>query len=559
MHRIKKLTAVILSTLTVSSVCVFGGMNASASGTGAGLAEHCLNAYYEGWSYVWGGTSEGAVDCSGLIWMYCGGDRMSMLSDAQSNGRDWGYVDDGIPRVHGLGLARPGHVGVYIADGMEVDARGSDYGVCYQEIGGWNNWDCWFKLTAVSYPENGWEEFNGDYYYYEDGEYIVNTSRTIDGTTYYFDSKGRSGDTPSDASVDYNDASSDKPSSSSSATSFYRRGSNGSEVEKIQERLKELGFYNGDIDGSFGAVTEQAYRAFQEAAGVAVDGISGTDREVLYSDDAPHANSAESNDDAAVGAEDEQEAAAEETEPEEETKPEETQPEETKPEEETEPEEEAKPAIPAEGDFTTEVIDLQQKLFDLGYFGIEPTGFYGDYTVDAIKSFQLCNSLEVTGVLDEETFALLNSEDAIANPILADSFVEETVAAEEPAPVEEEEVYVEEEDDSVAEPVAAPATVDSALVTVNNTPTQSSAASSNSAAQTNKAANKALQNAASILPGTQQQAQVKRTANIWLWLVLTVIIISAVSLIFLRKASTKKTGKSGKSKADTRAQLNGRW
>ena len=39
MHRIKKLTAVILSTLTVSSVCVFGGLNASASGTGAGLAE----------------------------------------------------------------------------------------------------------------------------------------------------------------------------------------------------------------------------------------------------------------------------------------------------------------------------------------------------------------------------------------------------------------------------------------------------------------------------------------------------------------------------------------
>ena len=64
MHRIKKLTAVILSTLTVSSVCVFGGLNASASGTGAGLAEYCLNAYDEGWSYVWGGTTPGAVECS---------------------------------------------------------------------------------------------------------------------------------------------------------------------------------------------------------------------------------------------------------------------------------------------------------------------------------------------------------------------------------------------------------------------------------------------------------------------------------------------------------------
>ena len=166
MHRIKKLTAVILSTLTVSSVCVFGGLNASASGTGAGLAEYCLNAYDEGWSYVWGGTTPGAVDCSGLIWSYCGGNRMSMLSDAQENGRDWGYVSNGVPRVHGLGLSRPGHVGVYIEDGMEVDARGDEYGVCYQEIGGWNNWDCWFKLTAVTYPEHGGEEFNGNYYYY---------------------------------------------------------------------------------------------------------------------------------------------------------------------------------------------------------------------------------------------------------------------------------------------------------------------------------------------------------------------------------------------------------
>ena len=39
MQRIKKLTAIILSILTLSSVCVFGGaFSAGASGTGAGLA-----------------------------------------------------------------------------------------------------------------------------------------------------------------------------------------------------------------------------------------------------------------------------------------------------------------------------------------------------------------------------------------------------------------------------------------------------------------------------------------------------------------------------------------
>jgi hypothetical protein len=74
MHRLKKLVAVILCILVISSVCVFGSSaTAGASGTGAGLAEWALNAYNSGWSYSWGGSSPGAVDCSGLIYSYCGG------------------------------------------------------------------------------------------------------------------------------------------------------------------------------------------------------------------------------------------------------------------------------------------------------------------------------------------------------------------------------------------------------------------------------------------------------------------------------------------------------
>ena len=295
MNRMKKLVAVALSTVTVAGVGVVGGsLSAGASGTGAGLAEYALNAYYEGWSYVWGGTSPGAVDCSGLIWSYCGGDRLNMRDDAQANGRDWGYVSDGIPRVHGLGLSRPNHVGVYIEDGMEVDARGSDYGVCYQQIGenGYNNWDCWFKLTAVTYPDEGWESFNGNYYYYENGEYIVDTSRTIDGVTYYFDSKGHSGTTPSDTSATASDSSDSKQSSSGSSSgksqpTSWSKGTNGDEVVKIQTRLTELGYYNGPIDGDFGDMTDAAFRAFQQNAGLTVDGIAGADREVLYADSAP--------------------------------------------------------------------------------------------------------------------------------------------------------------------------------------------------------------------------------------------------------------------------------
>ena len=71
MQRIKKITAIILSVLTLSSVCVFGSsFSAGAKGTGAGLAEWALNAYNSGWSYVYGGSTPGAVDCSGLIYSY---------------------------------------------------------------------------------------------------------------------------------------------------------------------------------------------------------------------------------------------------------------------------------------------------------------------------------------------------------------------------------------------------------------------------------------------------------------------------------------------------------
>ena len=181
MQRFKKLTAMILSVLTVSGTGVFGAATqASASGTGAGLAEWALNAYYSNWEYVYGGSTPGTVDCSGLIWTYCGGERVDMLGASTESGS----VGAGIPRVHGLGLWRPGHVGVYIGDGMEVDARGDEYDMCYESLSSsYMGWNCWFKHSAVSYVTEGWEQFNGDYFYYENGEYIVDTSRTIDGTT----------------------------------------------------------------------------------------------------------------------------------------------------------------------------------------------------------------------------------------------------------------------------------------------------------------------------------------------------------------------------------------
>ena len=52
-------------------------------------------------------------------------------------------------------------------------------------------------------------------------------------------------------------------------------GASGEEVKQLQTALKELGFYNGSIDGDFGAGTEEAVKAFQKKNGLEPDGIAG--------------------------------------------------------------------------------------------------------------------------------------------------------------------------------------------------------------------------------------------------------------------------------------------
>jgi peptidoglycan hydrolase-like protein with peptidoglycan-binding domain len=59
------------------------------------------------------------------------------------------------------------------------------------------------------------------------------------------------------------------------AMSVLREGSSGPEVAKLQERLRELGFNPGRIDGDFGPATRAAVIAFQQSAGLLADGIAG--------------------------------------------------------------------------------------------------------------------------------------------------------------------------------------------------------------------------------------------------------------------------------------------
>lgn len=54
------------------------------------------------------------------------------------------------------------------------------------------------------------------------------------------------------------------------------RGSTGTDVRELQGRLKFLGYYKGNLDGSFGYGTYWAVRNFQYKFGMKVDGVAGS-------------------------------------------------------------------------------------------------------------------------------------------------------------------------------------------------------------------------------------------------------------------------------------------
>lgn len=399
----KRILSITIILALLAGLCVMSTISSSASGTGAGLSEWCLNAYYSGWSYVYGGSSPGAVDCSGLIYSYAGGHR---TGDAQLyNSSYTGNVSSGVPRIHGLGLWQPGHVGVYVGDGMAVDARGSQYGVCYESVYT-HGWTKYFKVPGVSYPTNGWVKVNGSKYYYENGQYIVNTTRTIDGVTYSFNSNGKC--TSSSGS-----STSSTPSSTPTLSTTLKLGSQGERVVKLQTRLQELGYYEGVIDGDFGKGTEEAFKLFQKQAGLYVDGLAGSDVDILYSDDAPYYVAQEDDEEEIVINNNKTDSDIASTGTNNEAKTDET------------------PTSFSKGDYHEEILKIQERLIELSYYEGYADGSFGTITEEAIKNFQGATGITQTGVADEFTIEMLYSENAVANPI-------ENDPTEEPDVVESE-------------------------------------------------------------------------------------------------------------------------
>lgn len=60
-----------------------------------------------------------------------------------------------------------------------------------------------------------------------------------------------------------------------SSSTVLRRGSSGSGVRQVQQRLQNWGYYSGSVDGIYGSGTEEAVRKFQRKNGLTADGICG--------------------------------------------------------------------------------------------------------------------------------------------------------------------------------------------------------------------------------------------------------------------------------------------
>ncbi|MBE9186087.1 peptidoglycan-binding protein [Microcoleus sp. LEGE 07076] len=134
-------------------------------------------------------------------------------------------------------------------------------------------------------------------------------------------------------------------------------------VRSVQDRLRDLGYFNRSSTGQLGPVTKRALTDFQRDYGLSLTGrpdrATALALNSLAGDDRPfqtiYTNYTELR----------------------------------------------------YGDTGADVSDLQRRLRQLGYFSAHPTGNFSQVTLNAVRYFQRINRLRVTGVADRQTLALL--------------------------------------------------------------------------------------------------------------------------------------------------------
>jgi peptidoglycan hydrolase-like protein with peptidoglycan-binding domain len=139
-----------------------------------------------------------------------------------------------------------------------------------------------------------------------------------------------------------------------------RLGSTGAAVSRLQQNLKQLGYYNGPVNGNFGQLTQAAVIRFQRANGINPDGIVGS--RTLNAVRVATTGKGEGNGDNILN----------------------------------------------EGDSGQQVRQLQQDLQQLGLFTANLTGYFGPATRTAVINFQTREGLIPNGTADLQTLARIS-------------------------------------------------------------------------------------------------------------------------------------------------------
>jgi N-acetylmuramoyl-L-alanine amidase len=167
-------------------------------------------------------------------------------------------------------------------------------------------------------------------------------------------------------------------------------GSQGVDVLEVQALLQLLGYYDGELDGTYTNHTERAVSEFQKSAGLGQDGILGTS---TWSKLLPVVH--QSADSTTIVKSDTPTK----------TVPQPVKPAAKKPELKSNPKiEESRTPILRRGAKGNAVYRLQQRLGTLGFLAIGPDGDFGELTEKAVKAAQQKYKLEADGVVGGATW-----------------------------------------------------------------------------------------------------------------------------------------------------------
>lgn len=187
------------------------------------------------------------------------------------------------------------------------------------------------------------------------GNYLAETTKAVKA---FQDALGLNRTGVATAALQRKLFASSAPANTSNTDSYIKlqRNDTGAWVTALQNRLKELGYFRGSVDGVYGSSTVSAVKLFEKAYGKTPTGIASISlQKTLYSDDAKEY-----------------------------TKP---------------------TATPApeyielrQGDEGKRVMALQNRLTELGYFSGDTDGYYGSTTIKAVKLFEKAYGKTQTGV-----------------------------------------------------------------------------------------------------------------------------------------------------------------